>query len=96
VKYDGLVDGIQYLPKRLLCAVCNGTGDKWHMHENWGCLCPDCGGDGVVIDYCGVCIQCNKWTANKSHDEYLCTECDVSRQIVLQINYPDRYTRRLL
>jgi RecJ-like exonuclease len=93
------IDGQEYLPKRYHdaprgyeeCTVCDGTGEGVGY-----CICEECAGDGYVpnIDLAGWCINCERLTVNKAFGDFLCTQCDETRQTE-SINDPDRYEKTL-
>lgn len=76
------------------CHECDGTGEGLEY-----CICGECAGDGYIPDLslAGYCSMdgCEMATVNKSHGDWLCTDCDESRHVEI-INFPSRYTRRLL
>ena len=88
-----MIDGFEYVHRGKLCPECNGTGDWWEVED--GLLwfqgnCPVCDGQGVEEEHCDGCVQCEAWTCNRSHGDYVCTDCDVSRHEQPVINYPVR------
>jgi len=82
-----------------ICHNCDGNGfmiDK-DCNEN-DCECDCCDGEGMIPDMSlvGLCVKCGEYTVNKSHLEYLCTQCDSSRHMIEKSNYPEYYESKLI